>query len=290
MPKPSAIHPALPEPARLSTKNSIVFPTVIEEKKKMVRIVTPRTHGASHAIPISSPPYPSEKTGMYFEFAAFVISLLSRAQAYLSRVSCFHDPAESLFLLGFLTGPQTWLLGGWYFTTTSAQPNDKKSQLRIWIDKHVEQTGGSTPERSKERTDLLLERTEQASSHLTSSSFEVGRRTVTDSNASRLVLDSVANLPLPHRSTDAAGPEMNPTTAHSENISIVILPTRFRSSRAVWSGSKATTRENHHYDDDEISIDIQASRWIYRCRIAALISGVVVMSLFISALTVVCLR
>jgi hypothetical protein len=278
--------PALPEPAQLSNKNSIVFPTAREEKRKMVRIVTPRTNGASHAMPISTP-YPSQqKTLIHFEFPAFVISLFSRLQIYMSRVLRFHDPAESLFLFGFFTGPQTWLLGGWYLTTTSAEPNDKKSQLRIWIDKHVEQTGSITPNRSMRRTDMLLERIEQASSHLTSSSFEVGRHTVTDSNASRLRLDSGP----PHRPTDAADPETNLNTASSENSSVMILPTHFRSSRAVWSGSRTGIRERPHYEADEISIDIQPSRWVYRCRVAAIISGMIVMSFFFSALVVVCLR
>jgi hypothetical protein len=279
--------PALPERAQLSTKNSIVFPTAREEKRKMVRIVTPRTNGASHAIPISTP-YPfQQKTLVYFEFPTFIISLFSRLQVYISRILRFQDPAESLFLLGFFTGPQTWLLGGWYLTTTSAEPHDKKSQLRIWIDKHVEQTASTTPNRNMKRTDPLLERIEQASSHLTSSSFEVGRRTVTDSNTSRLRLDSGP----PHRPTDAADPETNLNTASSsENISIMVLPTHFRSSRAVWSGSKTGIRERPHYEVDEISIDIQPSRWVYRCRVAALISGMVVMSSFLSALAVVCVR
>ena len=150
---------------------------------------------------------------------------------------------------------------------------------------HVEKSGHG---------DELLERIERAergqgqvnasSSGLTSSSFEIGRRTVTDSNASGLR----GEVPL---DVGQVGEAL--TTAAAATDSLVFIP-HFRSSRAVWSASKMSMREyaSHGYGDDEISVnlDLEHNQWVHRCRIAALISGLVVMSLFISALTVVCLR
>ena len=282
MPNPSAAA----QPGQLSTKNSIVFPTVHEAKRKVVRIVTPRTNGASHALPSASPVLPQQKNRRHSEFVALLALFLIRLRTYLSRVVRFQDPAESLFLFGFFTGPQTWLLGGWYVTTTASEPSDNKSRLRIWVDKHVEQTDGVTSNRGMEHSDELLERIEQASSRLTSSSFEVGRRTVTDSNASRLRNDGGAT-PGP---TNAMDLKTNQTMGFPGNMSTVILPTHFRSSRAVWSGPKTGNLERPEYGEDEISVEIKPSLWIYRCRIAAVISGTVVMSLFITALIIVCLR
>lgn len=304
-----------PEPVQLATKNSIIFPRVHEDKHQQerhkaraVRIITPRRHGASY-IPHATTPMQEAQATQSSTFLAS-LSLLSfwhNLHARFLRIITFSDPAESLFHLGFVTGPQTWLLGGWYLTSTSTSTSADmkdaagKSQLRVWVDKHVhvERTGSTG-----HGGDLLdriecMERAEReqgqrrqgnaSSSGLTSSSFEIGRRTATDSNASRLHREMVP----PANEAIGAGVDNN----FAPDTSMIVLP-HFRSSRAVWSASKMGVREyaGHTYgrdgasDIDEISIHLEQSLWVYRCRIAAFISGLVVMSLFISALTVVCVR
>ncbi|KIM27909.1 hypothetical protein M408DRAFT_16526 [Serendipita vermifera MAFF 305830] len=336
-----------PEPAQLATKNSIVFPRASEvenykERRRAVRIITPRTHGASYLPTVPDPPSAPTHQAQAYTFAsylsvAFFLGLLQKTRVRLVRIFTFVDPAESLFHLGFITGPQTWLLGGWYLTSTSTLTSadrkevGEKSQLRVWVDKRVHiEKAGYTGGRSAHGDELLerIERMERAepgrrqggeqgqnqhnasSSGLTSSSFEVGRRTATTSNASRLLGDAPTTREPNAILTESANPHVEIKSAHSGSAhadgdaeSMVVLP-HIRSSRAVWSGSRAGIRGyagytyGHGYGEngalhraaDEISVDLAQSRWVHRCRIAALISGLVVMSLFVSALTAVCAR
>jgi hypothetical protein len=282
-----------PPVVQLSTKSSIIFPSYTPGRKKSVRIVTPGTMPAP--LPTTGPliempavsPSPSRFSNTEFSFNTLV--------DYVFRILCFYDPAESLFVLGFFTGPQTWLLGGFYLP--SVDRREKKSELRIWVDKQVTSRSDPLPRRKGSRpTDDLLDRLEQISAGLTSSSFEIGHRTATNSNASRI--DGLT------RTNGAIPATANPSTSghdhghghghldldHLERGSpMMVLPYHMRTSRAVWDGSKSGHRERV-YGDDEISLHIVPGRWVHRCRVAAVISGIVVIAFFIAALTVVCLH
>jgi hypothetical protein len=204
--------------------------------------------------------------------------------AYITRIVRFRDPAESIFVLGFLTGPQTWLIGGWYVGTVDKR--NKKSQLRIWVDKEVEKSGDKSRNGSLEQAQMLLERIDRASSGLTSESFEVGKRTATNSNASRVMLDTIPSQQVEPREHVAG------TSLHVPPVQVTSLKHK-RSSRAVWAGSIPPSQGRpagliQYTDDDGISVDFRPSKHILRCRIAASISGVIVMALFLAALTTVC--
>lgn len=45
----------------------------------------------------------------------------------LSRIIHFNDPAETLFYAGFITGPQTWLIGGWYISGSKQKSTTKEN-------------------------------------------------------------------------------------------------------------------------------------------------------------------
>lgn len=281
---PAPIVPARPE---LSTKNSVVFPSYAASRKRVVRIVTPGI--MPPPIALNSPPIGTPMPSPAVSGFSTISLSITTAFAYILHILRFYDPAESLFVLGFFTGPQTWLLGGFYLP--SVDRREKKSQLRIWVDKQIIEIRDSIPKRKNGRLpDDLLDRLEQVSARLTSSSFEIGRRTATNSNASRINVLT--------RSNEAAHPAAAASSSGHGHLDLdrmergspaIILPSYMRSSRAVWDGSRPGHR-GEDYGDDEISVTGMPSRWIRRCRIAATISGVVVLSLFIAALTVVCLH
>jgi hypothetical protein len=207
--------------------------------------------------------------------------------AYVLRILHFYDPAESLFVLGFLTGPQTWLLGGFYLP--SVDRREKKSQLRIWVDKQVTELSDSLPRRKGGRpTDDLLDRLEQISAGLTSSSFEIGHRTATNSNASRIDGLTRTNGAIPAPANPSTSGHGHLDLDHLERGSTMMFH-HMRTSRAVWDGFKSNHREGV-YGDDEISVHVLPGRWVHRCRVAAVVSGTIVMAFFIAALIVVCLH
>ncbi|PVG04016.1 hypothetical protein CPB86DRAFT_313674 [Serendipita vermifera] len=273
--QPTLYPPTQPNAA---SKNPVTFPPQLQAKRKTVRIITP------HKNPRIAAPKRGQKSGNRVAglFAGFT-SLFNITRDDVVRILTFSDPAHSLFVLGFLTGPQTWLLGGFYLP--SMDRHDRKSRLRIWVGKKIEQIRDGTPKRSVERvSDELLERIERASSRLTSESFEIGRHTASDSNNSRPRLQSTElNVPSP--------PITRPTTHYldipRQSTPSDALHIHFRSFLAVPNGPKGPNPSTVLNDLEELGINSERNIWVRRCRIASYISGFFMLIIFSIALSFV---
>ncbi|KAG8784989.1 hypothetical protein FRC20_002905 [Serendipita sp. 405] len=270
--RPETYLPAKPSAARLSVKNSIKFPSVSELKrpKKKIRIVTPRS--METFVRVRNPSKQAPRRNLP------VIAWLNKCVAYLSRIITFQDPAQSLFLLGFIAGPQNWLLGGFYLT--SMEKGDPKSQLRIWVNQSVQKTRDRSPSPGNHGSDELLDRIERASAGLTSESFEIGRRTVTNSDASRGK----------GRATHAARTTRVSRSSGDVHAVSGDLPAHPRLSRAVWQGFEGPHLKTDLRGDDEVSIAFEPNRWVRRCRTASLLSGIILLALFVASVTIVFTR
>ncbi|CCA68392.1 hypothetical protein PIIN_02256 [Serendipita indica DSM 11827] len=200
---------------------------------------------------------------------------------YFKRIIHFQDPAESLFALGFIAGPQNWLIGGFYLTQFY-EKHANPSKLRIWVDKQVQHQRDTISTRDRTDGEELLVRIERASSGLTSESFEAGKRTATNSDGSRLVSG-------PSGPTDADSLAVEVSAAETSH-SVMVLPTHFRSSRAIWTGATTVYPKRRSVGEDELSIHLEPSPWIRRCRIASMVSGIVLLALFLASLTVLITR
>ncbi|CAG8674905.1 7048_t:CDS:2, partial [Acaulospora colombiana] len=233
-------------------KDPSTFPRQIQAKRKTVRIVTPhKTQKMSN--PKKRPKSGNRVVGL---FAGFT-SLFSITLEDIIHILTFSDPAHSLFVLGFFTGPQTWLLGGFY--VPSMDRHDRKSRLRVWVGKKIEQIRDGTPKPSVERaSDELLERIERASSRLTSESFEIGRHTASDSNNSRPRLQS--NVPSP-ANTRAASQYLDIPRQSTPSDAPHI---HFRSFLAVPNGPKGPNLSAVLNDLEELGVNPERSVWIRR--------------------------
>ncbi len=100
-------------------------PQTVQIQTKTVRILTPRTLPSDKSFFLA----PSESS----DANSMTSSNYERLSQFLSRILHFDDPAESLYYAGFIFGPQTWLIGGWYWQ--SVDRRDYKSALRLWVDK-----------------------------------------------------------------------------------------------------------------------------------------------------------